>query len=109
VVAVLEVRCRIDHGAILLELEGHVGPSTAALLESCLDGVLDIDAVSVIVDLTDVDAFAEAGIAVLAEMRARCVASGLGFQLRSERSTPSAVLERIDGGGSAPARRVVSL
>ena len=105
----LEVRCRIDHEAILFELEGDVGPSTSALLELCLDAAFDIDAARVIIDLTAVDALAESGIAVLSEMRSRCAASGRALQLRSESTATASVVDLFDWDGSGPSRPVASV
>ncbi|HYD08805.1 MAG TPA: STAS domain-containing protein [Acidimicrobiales bacterium] len=100
------MRCRIDHELVVFELQGHVGPSTAALLETCLDAAFDIDAASVVIDLTAVDELAEAGVSVLSEMRSRCAASGRSFRVRSDRAATSGLLDRFDWDDSAAPRSV---
>jgi anti-anti-sigma factor len=101
---VLEVRCRADHEAIVFELQGDICESTAALLDRCLDAAFEIDAASVVVDLTDVDVFGEAGLKVLSETRERCAATGRTFELRSAYPTTASILDLFEWGGMGAAR-----
>lgn len=87
----------------MFELQGEICESTAALLDRCLDAAFEIDAASVVVDLTDVAVFAEAGLEVLSETRERCAATGRALELRSNNPTTASILDLFEwGGGAAP-------
>ena len=88
----------------MFELQGEMCESTAGLLDRCLDAAFEIDARSVVIDLTDVDVFGEAGLEVLSATRERCAATGRAFELRSAYPTTASILDLFEWGAMGAAR-----
>lgn len=96
----LEVRCRADEDSIVIELLGEICSTTAPILARCLESVFDVDALDVVVDLTSVVVFDEAGLQVLARTKTRCDSAGRVFDLRSANATTASILELFEVGAS---------
>lgn len=79
----IEIRCRTEVGALVIEVVGELTAATAPILASCLDAAIDADLREVIVDVGEVRRIHRPAADALLELEQRLRAVGGSLALRN--------------------------
>jgi anti-anti-sigma factor len=102
----IEIRCRTEIGALVVEVVGELTAANAPILTSCLDAAIDADLRAVIVDVGAVRRIDRPAAIALLELEQQLRALGGSLAVRNLDACVDGVADTVCPDGERPVRPV---